>query len=207
MARLKKEAERRAKALRKERAAQAVERKKSRRTKKEGGGDAPSAGPCSDTSRRAGGGGRQEDDGGQEDADTEARREDEEEDREEDGEDEEDEEAEFDPQEGLLFVYVCTHAAVVSKGKGVAGTYLVTTDTSWKSKEQLAKTTVLLETFAAAIAGIQVRLEKASTGYPNRASGAFQLRRLRHPVKLTSRESVLILARSVRTICSGGGET
>ncbi|CAN0564636.1 unnamed protein product, partial [Ectocarpus sp. 12 AP-2014] len=58
---------------------------------------------------------------------------------------------------GLLLVYVCTHVAVISKGKGVAGTYLVATDTSWKSREQLATSAVLLETFAAAIERIQLR--------------------------------------------------
>lgn len=141
MARLKKEAEKRAKALRKERVARAAERRNSRKANKERGGDAASAGPRSETSQH---------DEGEDDANLEER-------GEEEDEEEDDEEEEFDPQEGLLFVYVCTHAAVVTKGKGVAGTYFATTDTSWKSKEQLAKTAVPLETFAAAVAGIPVK--------------------------------------------------
>lgn len=37
---------------------------------------------------------------------------------------------EFDPQEASLFVYVCTHSAEITKGKGIAGSYLVASDTS-----------------------------------------------------------------------------
>ena len=158
MARLKKEAEKRAKTLWKERAARAAERRDSRRAKKKKkGDDTPSPGSphSADTSRHAGGGGTQEGDEGEDDGGMEEGWEEEEDEDEE--EEEEEEEEEFDPQEGLLFVYVCTHAAVVTKGKGVAGTYFVTTDTSWKSKEQLAKTAVPLETFSASLAGIQVR--------------------------------------------------
>lgn len=130
MSRLKKEAEKRAKALRKERVARAAERRNSRRAKKEEGR-------------------REKSDEGEDDVDSEGT-------GEEKDEEKDEEEEQFDPEEGLLFVYVCSHAAVVTKGKGVAGTYFVTADTSWKGKEQLAKTAVLLETFAASIAGIQV---------------------------------------------------
>ena len=63
---------------------------------------------------------------------------------------------EFDPQEASLFVYICTHSAEITKGKGIAGSYLVASDTSWKSKEQLASSAVPLETFAEAIGRIQV---------------------------------------------------
>ncbi|CAM9519588.1 unnamed protein product, partial [Ectocarpus sp. 8 AP-2014] len=145
MARLKKESEKRAKALRKEREARALERRNARRAENaedEGGGG------VSNVARLREEGERQDGNKGQEDVDSE----------EEDGdEEEEEEEEEFDPEEGLLLVYVCTHVAVISKGKGVAGTYLVATDTSWKSREQLATSAVLLETFAAAIDRIQLR--------------------------------------------------
>lgn len=65
-------------------------------------------------------------------------------------------EEEFDRKEASLFVYVCTHSAEITKGKGVAGSYLVASDTSWKSKEELARTAISLEAFAGAIARIQV---------------------------------------------------
>ncbi|CBJ48320.1 hypothetical protein Esi_0002_0051 [Ectocarpus siliculosus] len=145
MARLKKESEKRAKALRKEREARALERRNARRaenTEDEGGGGVSNVAHLREE------GERQDGNKGQEDVDSE----------EEDGdEEEEEEEEEFDPEEGLLLVYVCTHVAVISKGKGVAGTYLVATDTSWKSREQLATSAVLLQTFAAAIDRIQLR--------------------------------------------------
>ncbi|CAM9298189.1 unnamed protein product [Ectocarpus sp. 13 AM-2016] len=145
MARLKKESEKRAKALIKEREARALERRNARRAEKaeeEGGGG------VSNVARLREEGGRQDGNKGQKDVDSE----------EDDGdEEEEEEEEEFYPEEGLLLVYVCTHVAVISKGKGVAGTYLVATDTSWKSREQLATSAVLLETFAAAIDRIQLR--------------------------------------------------
>ncbi|CAM9314409.1 unnamed protein product [Ectocarpus fasciculatus] len=148
MARLKKESEKRAKALRKEREARALERRNARRAEKgedEGGGGVPNIAPLREE------GERQHENKVQEDVDTE------EEDGDGEEEEEEEEEEEFDPEEGLLLVYVCTHVAVISKGKGVAGTYLVAADTSWKSKEQLANSAVLLETFAAAIDRIQLR--------------------------------------------------
>lgn len=147
MARLKKESEKRARALRKEREARALERRNARRAEKaedEGGGG------VSNVARLREEGERQDKNKGQEAVDSE----------EEDGDEEgEKEEEEFDPEEGLLLVYVCTHVAVISKGKGVAGTYLVATDTSWKSREQLATSAILLETFAAAIDRIQVQWE------------------------------------------------
>lgn len=145
MARLKKESEKRAKALRKEREARALERRNARRAEKgvdEGDGCVSDVDPIREE------GERQDENKGQEDVDTE-------EDGDDDDEDD-DEEEEFDPEKGLLLVYVCTHVAVISKGKAVAGTYLVAADTSWKSKEQLATSAVLLETFAAAIDRIQV---------------------------------------------------
>lgn len=77
----------------------------------------------------------------------------------EEGEEEkkEEEEEEFDPKNAQLLVYICTHVAEITRGKGIAGTYLVASNTSWKSKEELAKTAVLLDTFAEVIAGIQVQ--------------------------------------------------
>lgn len=63
---------------------------------------------------------------------------------------------EFDAKEASLFVYVCTHSAEITKGKDIAGSYLVASDTSWKSREELARTAIPLETFAGAIARIQV---------------------------------------------------
>lgn len=162
MARLKKESERRTKTARKERNARAVERRKRRRAGKEDDDD--DSGDEVEALQKEGGGGfvssRREGGGEQGKVGVAAKQEEEEEisdgeehkEEEKEGEKEED----FDPEEGLLFVYVCTHAAVVSKGKGVAGTYLIAANTSWKSKEQLAKTAVLLETFAAAVARIQV---------------------------------------------------
>ncbi|CAN0021311.1 unnamed protein product [Ectocarpus sp. 12 AP-2014] len=146
MARLKRESEKRAKALRKEREARALEGRNARRAEKaeeEGGGG------VSNVARLREEGERQDGNKGQEDVDSE--------DEDGDKEEEEEEEEEFDPEEGLLLVYVCTHVAVISKGKGVAGTYLVATDTSWKSREQLAISAVLLETFAAAIDRTQLR--------------------------------------------------
>lgn len=132
MTRLKKESERRAKALRKERDARALERRHARRAQRreERDGSLSSGDESHETS------------GGEE--------------QEEEGEEGEQKEEEFDPQEALILVYICTHAAEITKGKGVAGTFLVTYDTSWKSKETLARTAVPIETFANAIAGIQV---------------------------------------------------
>lgn len=75
-----------------------------------------------------------------------------------DSEGHDEEEEEFDPQEALLFVYVCTHAAEISKGKAIAGTYLVTSDTSWTSKEALSRSALRLETLTSVIADIQVLL-------------------------------------------------
>lgn len=120
MARLKKESERRTKALRKEQKARALERKRVESTAQ--GDDEPGI-DSPDTSRE-----------------------------EENAEEEEN----FDPQEALLVIYICTHAAEITKGKKVAGTYLVASDTSWTSKEDVARTAVRLETFAEAIADIQV---------------------------------------------------
>lgn len=130
MSRLKKESERRAKALHKERDARALERRHARRARKreERVGSLSSDDETPETSPS-----------------------------EEEGEEEEDKEEEFDPQEALVLVYICTHAAEVTKGKGAVGTYLATYDTSWKSKEMLAKTAVPIETLAEAIAGIQVK--------------------------------------------------
>lgn len=145
MARLKKESERRSKTLRKERDARVLERKNSRKAARRDEG-APSSG-LSDNS-------------GEEEGEDERKEEGE-------GGDEEDyregEDEEFDPQEAVLLVYVCTHAAEITKGKHVAGAYLVASDTSWKSKEELANTACSLEDFAEAIATIQVH---ASFGTP-----------------------------------------
>lgn len=139
MARLKKESERRSKALRKERAARALERGNARRAA--GLDEGASSSDLSDNPRREGGeeGGKQEGEG---EGEADYR----------EGEDEE-----FDPQEAVLLVYVCTHAAEITKGKNVAGAYLVASDTSWKTKEELAKTALSLEDFAEAIATIQVQ--------------------------------------------------
>lgn len=128
MTRLKKESEKRAKALRKERKARALERRNARKMARD---DDAASSESRDISR--------------------AEKEKEEE------ETQEDDDGEFDPLEGLLLVYICTHTAEITKGKGVAGTYLVTSHTSWVSKEQLAKTAIPLETFAEAIGRIQVR--------------------------------------------------
>lgn len=68
----------------------------------------------------------------------------------------EDEREEFDPAEALILVYICTHAAEISKGKGVTGAYLVASNTSWRSKEELARTAFSLEAFAQAISCIKV---------------------------------------------------
>lgn len=70
-----------------------------------------------------------------------------------------DEEEAFDPQEALLFVYLCTHVAEISKGKTIAGTYLVASDTKWTSKEALAHSALRLETLASTIADIQVCMD------------------------------------------------
>lgn len=70
--------------------------------------------------------------------------------------DHEEEEQKFDPEEALLFVYICTHVAEITKGKATAGTYVVMSDTSWMSKEALAGSALRLETFTSAIADIPV---------------------------------------------------
>ncbi|CAM9421334.1 unnamed protein product, partial [Discosporangium mesarthrocarpum] len=76
--------------------------------------------------------------------------------KEEEKEEEEEEEKEFKKEEALLLIYVCTHVAHVTKGKGTAGIYLVGSDTSWQSKETVARTSLRLEDFAKAIASVQV---------------------------------------------------
>lgn len=139
MARLKKESERRSKVLRKERDAQVLEQRNAR---KDARGD--EGAPSSDFSDNSG------EKGGEDEGKEEGEGEDEEDHRE--GEDKE-----FDPQQAVLLVYVCTHSAEITKGKNVAGAYLVASDTSWKSKEELAKTAFSLEDFAEAIATIQVQ--------------------------------------------------
>lgn len=53
-------------------------------------------------------------------------------------------------------MYVCTHAAEVKKGKKIAGTYLVASDTSWTSKEALSRSALRLEALTSVIADIQV---------------------------------------------------
>ena len=145
MDRLEKESERRSKALRKERAARALERRNARMAARRDEG--ASSSDLSDNSQGAGGGneGKEENAGVEEEQYME-------------------EDEEFDPQEAVLLVYICTHTAEITKGKNVAGAYLVASDTSWKSKDELAKTALPLEDFAKAIAAIQVQAVFLSRG-------------------------------------------
>lgn len=76
--------------------------------------------------------------------------------------DDDEEEKGFDPQEALLFVYLCSHVAEISKGKMIAGTYLVASDTKWTSKEALAHSALRLETLASALADIQVLMDSVN---------------------------------------------
>lgn len=152
MARLKKESERRLKALRKERASRALERRNARKAARREQEGAASCPDLNDNRPKEGGeAGEGEGVGaGGEDSGEEGKEEDEE-------IREEEEEEEFDPQEAVLLVYVCTHAAEITKVKNVAGAYLVASDTSWQSKGELVKTSISLEVFAEAIAAVQVQ--------------------------------------------------
>lgn len=62
----------------------------------------------------------------------------------------------FDPTEALLLVSICTYGAGITKGKELAGAYFVTANSSWKSKEAFAKTSVRLDIFCQVIGAIQV---------------------------------------------------
>jgi hypothetical protein len=58
---------------------------------------------------------------------------------------------------GLLIVYICTHTAQIRKAnKRLNGSYVLAVDSSWKTNESLAQTSLSIAELAALVAAVNI---------------------------------------------------